>query len=159
MREKRDPTNPAMWTEVVRRPDLPEPCREWQGYCNGSGYGQTGEIDGRQFLSHRWVYEQAHGPLARGLKVCHHCDNPPCGQLSHLFEGTQAENLRDMRRKGRGTNPILPGESHGMHKLTDAIVRAIRASADSGPVLAKRYGVNVTNIGFVRRGVTWKHVV
>lgn len=39
------------------------------------------------------------------LCICHHCDNPPCCNPAHLFEGTKADNNLDMRKKGRGCNP------------------------------------------------------
>lgn len=33
--------------------------------------------------------------------ICHHCDNPRCVRRSHLFEGTQLDNIADMDAKGR----------------------------------------------------------
>ena len=33
--------------------------------------------------------------------LCHKCDNPACVRISHLFEGTQKENVDDARSKGR----------------------------------------------------------
>ena len=33
--------------------------------------------------------------------ICHKCDNPPCFNPDHLFEGDQKINMEDAKRKGR----------------------------------------------------------
>jgi hypothetical protein len=53
-------------------------------------------------LAHRIAYELECGPVPEGMFVLHRCDNPPCVRVSHLFLGTRADNLADMRAKGRG---------------------------------------------------------
>ena len=45
------------------------------------------------------------------LRVLHTCDNPACCRPGHLFQGTQADNVHDMIRKGRAVN--LRGRAHG----------------------------------------------
>ena len=49
-------------------------------------------INSRETFAHRWTWEQANGPIPRGMVVMHICDNPPCVELSHLRLGTHAEN-------------------------------------------------------------------
>jgi hypothetical protein len=36
--------------------------------------------------------------------ICHHCDNPPCCDIDHLFLGTNADNMADKIAKGRHRN-------------------------------------------------------
>lgn len=78
---------------------LDTPCREWCGLRERKGYG----IYKRRRI-HRWIWEQANGPIPQGLVVMHLCDNPPCFRLDHLRLGTIADNQADMKAKGRGRN-------------------------------------------------------
>lgn len=116
-----------------------------------------------------------HGSVAR-------CCNP-----EHLYPGTSKQNSLDMvregraatgRRNGKHTKPestprgirsgpsLHPeryrGELNGFAKLTEADVLVIRAEYARGKTsqtaLAKCFGVNQTLIGFIVRGVYWRHV-
>ena len=81
-------------------------CLEWVGYTNRSGYGAItvgSRTDGtrRQVETHRVAWILANGPILDDLCVLHHCDNPPCCDVTHLFLGTKADNNVDMASKGR----------------------------------------------------------
>jgi hypothetical protein len=77
-------------------------CVEWTGYRNSKGYGLTWvREENCQRLAHRVLWERERGPIPEGMVIMHTCDNPPCVNLEHLRLGTQAENLADMKAKGR----------------------------------------------------------
>jgi hypothetical protein len=76
-------------------------CLEWCGSRDDSGYGMirwkgaTGRVT-------RAVWEIANGVILQSQTlICHHCDNPPCFDLGHLFTGTNSDNRRDSQAKGR----------------------------------------------------------
>ena len=80
----------------------PTPCRLWQGAIDNHGYGcLSGRGKGnsanhhKRIRAHRWVWEQANGPIPAGLVIRHKCDNRLCYRLDHLEIGTVADNNRD----------------------------------------------------------------
>lgn len=80
----------------------PDGCWEWTGPCASSGYPQFRLGRTNKTISvHRWSYECENGPIPDGRLVLHHCDNRKCSRPSHLYCGTQADNMRDMRERGR----------------------------------------------------------
>lgn len=127
------------------------------GCVNNKGYGQVRHC-GKTMLAHRVAFELFNGRVPEGI-LLHSCDTPLCCNPAHLTEGTQAENLSDMRNKGRGVNPPhVPGEKCGKAKLTYEYVKDIRASTLSQRQLATIYGVSQPTIGKILRRETWREV-
>lgn len=90
------------WRQVVVRG--PNDCWEWQGTTNTRGYGQFG-IAGKRWVASRLSLTIALGrPIADGMLCCHRCDNPPCVNPAHLWEGTDKDNAQDASRKRRSIN-------------------------------------------------------
>jgi DNA invertase Pin-like site-specific DNA recombinase len=50
------------------------------------------------------------------------------------------------------------GQGQWLAKLTEEAVREIRRSGESYPALAKKFGVSVSGVYQVKRGLTWRHV-
>jgi Autographiviridae endonuclease len=144
-------------------------CWEWQRARLPKGYGRVSrQLFGEQ-LAHRAAYRLTHGDIPAGMCVMHSCDNPPCCNPDHLRVGTQADNLADMRAKGRGSDPPKMrsewqsrGERHSRPKLTaDAVVaiRALVAGGESQRGVARRYGVSHTTVRMIVLRRKWAHVL
>lgn len=84
---------------------LPNGCIEWTGRRRPEGYGRFGDGEVRSawkaYSAHRWIWAYHNGPIPKGMQINHHCDNPPCVNLDHLYCGTQKDNIRDMMERKR----------------------------------------------------------
>lgn len=90
-------------------------CWIWTGAKFRNGYSAF-RMQGKTRHAHRVAWELAYGPIVghvpgdneREVVVMHKCDNPTCVRPDHLELGSDADNIRDMWRKGRGSR----GEKH-----------------------------------------------
>jgi hypothetical protein len=128
----------------------PAPTNEcWLWRANTDGKYGSFRVGRTEYKAHRIAFVIWKGRKPDpALDVCHECDNPPCVNPNHLFEGTRSENLRDSVQKGRwgDLHPPKPkGDASPFVKLSDAQVRAIRDEYVPRKVgcrrLAKKYGV------------------
>lgn len=102
----------------MRLVEQTETCWIWIGALN-KRYGTFATKIGDKWKNrraHRVSYEHFNGDLGDKL-VCHKCDNPKCVNPSHLFLGTQKDNLEDASRKGRTYRggPGIPWNRHITH--------------------------------------------
>lgn len=123
-------------------------CHLWTGVASSFGHGSI-NVGGRPRWAHRVAWELANkSQIPPGMCVLHTCDVPSCVNPAHLRLGTKRDNTRDMMVKGRDR---FTGERNPVTKLTDLQVIEIRASCESGPKAAKRYGVSRATITAIRR--------
>jgi len=141
-------------------------CWEWRAAISSSGYGSFGFKEKVQ-LAHRVSYELTNGSIPdgegyHGMCVCHSCDNKSCVNPSHLFLGTQKENIKDMFKKGREVRGLNKGERAGSAKLKEVDIVNIRAIYKYTKVsqyrLANIYSVAQSAISKIVLRKSWKHV-
>lgn len=102
---------PSLRVRFLRNVVKTKKCWLWIGYTR-AGYGRIRD-DKKNEQAHRVAWRLFRGPIPAGKKVLHRCDNTYCVRPSHLFLGTQLDNVRDMIRKGRRTE--LWGKRNGRY--------------------------------------------
>lgn len=117
------------------------------------GYGVMA-VDKKQRYVHRLAYEQAKGPIPKGMCVCHKCDVKLCIEPSHLFLGTIRDNIADRHAKGRSAR----GERAGNTFFTEAQVAAIHKEVGTHVAVAAKYGSSPETIRHIRSGARWRHM-
>ncbi len=85
-------------------------CLVLPGHVGHPNRYETLKAFGRTVKAHRFVFEQVNGPTDE--YVLHTCDYPPCFEISHLYAGSQRQNMLDMyERNRRGVVDCRPHRS------------------------------------------------
>jgi len=132
-------------------------CWMWTAANGRFGYGASW-VNGKMHTSHRISYMLCIGPIPTFMCILHKCDNPPCVNPEHLFLGTRADNIADMKAKGRSAY----GENHGRAKLTEADIINIRSLEKMGKRqsdLARKWGISTSHISYIVNRKIWRHVL
>lgn len=103
--------------------------------------------------------------------MCHHCDNPICVRPSHLFIGTQGDNVRDMIAKGRDVRPkglrngkytkpesTPHGENHGAAKITKENALEIYQARGRQKDIGMMFGVSQQLVSAIKTRRIWKEL-
>ena len=148
-------------------------CWLWKGKIGKNGYGYLAVGHLKSVYAHRVSYEMYRGEIPDGLLVCHTCDVRHCVNPDHLFLGTDLDNNRDMRRKGRGRSNPPRGSLSPCAKVNEEQVRLLRslyagpqprrkntiAGKYNQPELAKLFHLSQPQVATILSGRAWKHIL
>lgn len=107
-------------------------------------------IDGKKYYIHCLVLESFVGKKPQGYECDHINSNKQNNSLSNLQYLTRAENRSHK------------GSKHGMSKLSEKLVKAIKKLVDRGFTqkdIAELYEVSASTISSIITGRTWNHVI
>lgn len=150
------------WEKV----DKTKECWEWISALSTEGYGSFSATSiglSRSAQAHRVSWILANGALPKELYVLHRCDNRRCVNPAHLFLGSHSDNMVDKvsknrQSKGLAHSATCRGELVGNSKLTESIVRSIRADPRPQTVIAADYGITQSLVSYVKNRKIWRHL-
>lgn len=149
----------AKWT--------PEPntgCWLWFGAMVPDGYGSF-SMGGRSIKAHRASWILHNGGIPGDLHVLHKCDVRWCVNPDHLFLGTHADNMTDLKKKGRAKGHSANAGASNPNAISLHVVARIR-SLECGPgtnlsfsAAARMIGVTHHVVAAIKNGIHWSSAV
>lgn len=152
--KKKVPAEVRFWLRVVKTAD----CWLWTAHIAKDGYGRFKDAY-KEIYPHRFSWIVHFGAVPDGLDVLHKCDVRHCINPSHLFLGTDADNVADRVAKGR--NGDTKGEKNSQAKMTSEKVIAMRLDRQTGltwELLSKKYNISICQARQICVGRWWKHI-
>lgn len=146
------PIADRFWAKVRKTDD----CWEWTGGHYRSGYGciarERPYARSKSEYAHRVSWLLHFGPISDPvLHVLHRCDNRNCVNPAHLFLGTEGDNARDKRDKGRAAKKLTAEDVRWM--------RFARAYSGAGFVaLGAAFGIGDSQAANIIKRRQWCHV-
>lgn len=137
------------WGRKSVDPVLLKQRRDSQGYLYVGLFPPEGK---KKYLKVHRIVAMAFIPNPQGLpQVAHNDGDQLNNRLGNLRWTDKWGNAADRKKHGH----CIDGARNPKAKLTAQDVAHIRASSESGPILAARFGVTRHTINNAKRGVTW----
>lgn len=131
-------------------------CWEWKaGKCK-LGYGIF-KLCGSSYVASRVAYFLQYKADPGSFYVCHECNNTSCVNPSHLYLGTQFENMQQCASEGRINQAGSLNPRAILHESDIPVIRA-RLKRESIAAIARAYGVGHAVIWRIDHNDTWRHV-
>ncbi len=134
------------FNERINSSGGPNACWPYLGAISG-GYGSY-YYEGRNVSASAYAFFQEYGYWAE--EACHTCNNPPCCNPRHIYDGDRSSNMKDKVMAGTSS------ESGRKEHLTDDQLILIRTSSLRNEVLASQMGLDSRLVRNVRAGESHK---
>lgn len=131
-------------------------CLIWSGTLSDKGYGRfwfapNDGYSSKYRLAHRMAAEIKLGRYLRDDEhACHECDVPACVNPSHIFIGTNLDNIADKMSKGRNDRILTENQVFD-------IMRRLALGEPARPI-ARELGVHFVTISDIKCGRSWAHI-
>ncbi len=151
-----------IWTKInicIHGEYCPYCCWEWQGGRHAFGYGIITHLkDGayKGIFASRVVWEVLNKrSIPQGLHALHHCDNPPCCSIWHIYVGTNQDNTRDAKQRNR----FAFGERRSTLKDADVLsMKDLYRQGATQQEIGRQFGITNTAVLQVLHGIRWRHL-
>lgn len=132
-------------------------CWICKSHC-GNNYSRIRRY-GKYTRVHRYVYEYTNKTkIKEGNIILHSCDNPSCINPNHLSEGTQDDNMKDMKEKDRSTKGSRNWCAILKERDVWEIKHLLAYTKFQSKEIASLYNVKPNVIYQIKKSITWKHV-
>ena len=147
--------------ELSKQVDSTTGCHNFLGFRDRNGYGRI-KYQNRGYAAHRLFWIIKNGELTSEQHILHHCDNPACFNIEHLFVGSNADNVADKVSKYRQYHPPKGKMHHrSMAKLSEEQVIEIKSLLKRGyrqSDIYRDFKVSRATINDIALGKTWNWI-